>query len=355
MRVADTGVGKTFGEGVQIVETNIDNEVACLVDGTAFVANLDDGAPFNEGVDMVESLAEHHHVVAFVVDEAPLAVLHRWCQSFGEGLGLVEFGCYDTFAFLVDKPALVSVVDDDRHKVFLKGVGKAELWLYHHLTGLVDSPVSPIAISDDEFSGRQPAGEVLHVGTVLAEFGENLAISVYDVIAATDRACRHSLGEGKGEVVLRLDHHLAVAVDEAVLIVDLDGRQPLREAGCRGVLRRDGDMSLPVDVSPFVLYQHRRKPVREEPGGSCQTVLHRLFFLPAFELGEVLAELLAVFIGGEVLAGILVKLVDKLDTEVYHLLHGAVLREVAIGEAVLAVVGIFRCVGRVGLVRRVRH
>ena len=63
-------------------------------------------------------------------------------------------------------------------------------------------------------------------------------------------------------------------------------------------------------------------------------------FLPAFELGEVLAELLAVFIGGEVLAGILVKLVDELDAEVYHLLHGAVLREVAVGEAVLAVVGI---------------
>ena len=63
-------------------------------------------------------------------------------------------------------------------------------------------------------------------------------------------------------------------------------------------------------------------------------------FLPAFELWEVLAELLAVLVGGEVLAGVLVELVDELDAEVYHLLHGAVLREVAVGEAVLAVVGV---------------
>lgn len=62
--------------------------------------------------------------------------------------------------------------------------------------------------------------------------------------------------------------------------------------------------------------------------------------MPAFELGEVLAELLAVFIGGEVHTRVLVELVDELDAEVYHLLHGAVLREVAIGEAILAVVGV---------------
>ena len=66
----------------------------------------------------------------------------------------------------------------------------------------------------------------------------------------------------------------------------------------------------------------------------------RTLFLPTFQLGEVLAELLAVLVGGEVLAGVLVELVDELDAEVYHLLHGTVLREVAVGEAVLAVVGI---------------
>ena len=45
-------------------------------------------------------------------------------------------------------------------------------------------------------------------------------------------------------------------------------------------------------------------------------------------------------VGGEVLAGVLVELVDELDAEVDHLLHGALLGEVAVGKAVLAVVGI---------------
>ena len=62
--------------------------------------------------------------------------------------------------------------------------------------------------------------------------------------------------------------------------------------------------------------------------------------MPAFELGEVLAELLAILVGGEVHTRVLVELVDELDAEVYHLLHGAVLREVAVGVAVLAVVGV---------------
>ena len=49
-----------------------------------------------------------------------------------------------------------------------------------------------------------------------------------------------------------------------------------------------------------------------------------LFFAPALELREVLAELLAVLVGSEVLAGVLVELIHELDAEVYHLLHGAV-------------------------------
>lgn len=63
-------------------------------------------------------------------------------------------------------------------------------------------------------------------------------------------------------------------------------------------------------------------------------------FLPALERREVLPQSLAVLVGGEVLAGVLVELVEELHADLYHLVHRAVLREVAVGEAVLAVVGI---------------
>lgn len=63
-------------------------------------------------------------------------------------------------------------------------------------------------------------------------------------------------------------------------------------------------------------------------------------FLPTFELREVLAELLAVLVGGEVLAGVLVELVEELHADLYHLVHRAVLREVSVGVAVLAVFGV---------------
>ena len=65
-----------------------------------------------------------------------------------------------------------------------------------------------------------------------------------------------------------------------------------------------------------------------------------LLFLPALERREVLPQALAVLVGGEVLAGVLVELVEELHADLYHLVHRAVLREVAVGEAVLAVIGI---------------
>ena len=66
----------------------------------------------------------------------------------------------------------------------------------------------------------------------------------------------------------------------------------------------------------------------------------RLLLLPALELGEVLQELAAVLVGGEVLAGAAVELVEVLDAEVDHLLHSTLLGEVAVGETILAVVGV---------------
>ena len=68
-------------------------------------------------------------------------------------------------------------------------------------------------------------------------------------------------------------------------------------------------------------------------------------FLPTLELGEVLAELLAVLVGGEVHTRVLVELVDELDAEVYHLLHGAVLRELTLFIAILAVLGVEAAIG----------
>ena len=62
--------------------------------------------------------------------------------------------------------------------------------------------------------------------------------------------------------------------------------------------------------------------------------------LPSLERGEVLPQALAVLVGGEVLAGVLVELVEVLHADLYHLVHCAVLREVAVCEAVLAVIGI---------------
>ena len=66
----------------------------------------------------------------------------------------------------------------------------------------------------------------------------------------------------------------------------------------------------------------------------------RGLLLPALERGKVSQELLAVLVGGEVLAGAFVELVDVLHAEVDHLFHGAVLREVAVGVAVLAILGV---------------
>ena len=62
--------------------------------------------------------------------------------------------------------------------------------------------------------------------------------------------------------------------------------------------------------------------------------------MPALERREVLPQALAVLVGGEVLAGVLVELVEELHADLYHLVHRAVLREAAVGEAVLAVIGI---------------
>ena len=62
--------------------------------------------------------------------------------------------------------------------------------------------------------------------------------------------------------------------------------------------------------------------------------------LPARERREVLPQSLAVLVGGKVQAGVLVELVEELHADLYHLVHGAVLREVAVGVAVLAVVGV---------------
>ena len=66
---------------------------------------------------------------------------------------------------------------------------------------------------------------------------------------------------------------------------------------------------------------------------------------PAFEQREVLQELLAVLVGGEVIARVLVELVDVLDAEVDHLLHGALLGEVAVFVAVCAVLAAEASVG----------
>jgi len=61
---------------------------------------------------------------------------------------------------------------------------------------------------------------------------------------------------------------------------------------------------------------------------------------PALERREILPQALAVLVGGEVLASVLVELVEELHADLYHLVHRAVLREVAVGKAVLAVFGV---------------
>ena len=45
-----------------------------------------------------------------------------------------------------------------------------------------------------------------------------------------------------------------------------------------------------------------------------RNVAQGLFLLPALERGEVLAELLAVLVGGEIQAGVLVELVEELHS-----------------------------------------
>ena len=80
-----------------------------------------------------------------------------------------------------------------------------------------------------------------------------------------------------------------------------------------------------------------------ERRGSMRQFLVRL--PPALQTGIILAEHRLVFLLGEVLAGVLVELVDELGAELDHLLHGEVARERTVLEAVDAILLILRAVG----------
>ena len=67
--------------------------------------------------------------------------------------------------------------------------------------------------------------------------------------------------------------------------------------------------------------------------------------LPALERREVLPQALAVLVGGEIHTRVFVELVDVLRAEVDHLLHGALLGEVAVLVAVGAVLAAQAAVG----------
>ena len=82
MLVAYSGIGKSFGEVVQLVETDVNDEVAISVDCTELVVYQHGSATFHEAVDSLIFVAKDCKGIPLAVHEAPLPINKDWHDPF---------------------------------------------------------------------------------------------------------------------------------------------------------------------------------------------------------------------------------------------------------------------------------